>query len=186
MNLIYLTSKRTFLILLAGSLFAILESCIPHQAQVTLNAEDIMLHLQDTTLTLPDSNTSFRLEAGMLTEVLTQLPHQSVGTVQVHLSRALSLSSYLVLPVTLHLVAGSGGLYLFLLEQQHGIFMQRQAVKLGQDVELARLEARANTIVAVTVDPRRGKPPFADNSFRLNQAGEKRFELADGQLREIY
>jgi hypothetical protein len=148
--------------------------------------------LLGTTLTVPDTNTQIVVDEALLAGTLTDLQSQPKGTIKLSATQLLYVADrpYLVLPATVSLVTGGGGVYLFLLEQQATGFVQIQAINLGTKIDLLTLEQSGDTIVSTTVDPRTGKPPFTNSSeITLPNApkpGRKVFELHDGQLLELH
>jgi hypothetical protein len=189
------------------SFFVLISACVPQQqtpltqapneTQTNTNAASAtpLEEMQDTqmipellgtTLTIPEITTQLVLDESMVGGTLTDLKSEPKGTLELHTTRALQITNtpYVILPGTVSLVTGGGGVYLFLLEQQADSFVQRQAVNLGVKVELLTLEQSGSTITSITVDPRAGKPPFTTDVVNPPKPGKKVFELRDGQLLE--
>jgi hypothetical protein len=155
--------------------------------QETLTPMQIPTELLGTILTVPDTNSQLTLDKTIVAGTLTDLQSQPKGTIQLSATQSLRITDtpYLVLPGTISLVTGGGGVYLFLLEQQGETFIQKQAVNLGNRIELLTLEQEGSTITSITVDPRTGKPPFTDTSINPSKPGKKVFEVREGQLVEV-
>jgi hypothetical protein len=176
-------------------LLLLLVACVPaHSSEPiqslepsTLMSEETFAPLLGTVLNVPETNAQVVINDALLAGTLTDLQSSPRGTIELGSRQFLHIAgtAFWVLPAEVQYVSSAGGVYLFLLEQQGEIFVQKQAVNLGNRLELVTLEQSGNTITSVTVDPRTGKPPFTDTPINPPSPGKKVFELREGQLVEI-
>jgi hypothetical protein len=189
-------------------LLALMSACIPQQisddssqqsstresptTRENLTKRETPIDLLGTTLSIPDINTQVAVDEALLGGTLTDLQSQPKGTIKLSATQSLRVADtpYLVLPATVSLVTGGGGVYLFLLEQQATGFVQRQAINLGTKIDLLTLEQVGDSIISNTINPLAGKPPMTNPASEITlpnapKPGQKVFKLRDGQLLEV-
>lgn len=177
--------------------FFLLVACVPAHSsdsatettpQTSMAQLSIPTQLLGTTLNAPETNAQIIIDDALLAGTLTDLQSNPKGTIKLSSLQFLQIADteFWVLPATVQYVSGAGGVYLFLLEQSGSTFTQKQAVNLGNRLELVGLKQANNQLISTTLDPRMGKPPFNQiPSPNTGKPGKKIFELRDGQLVEV-
>ena len=156
----------------------------PREVNEVQPSQEAQFDLLGNTLNVPNTDSTVAVATPFLQgELVPFTAGQDKGTVRL-LSQGLSVrqeGEFLVLPVEVLRVSGSGGLYLLLLEKTGATYAQRDAQPLGKRVSLLSLELTDTLISATTVDSRLGKAP----DFEVSSGGVARFTLQGGKLERV-